>query len=75
MNYAPDHAEDAENETNQQNYFCRARYMQPFYFDMINGINQVLEEHDYLMILFYTKHRLQEEMKAIQTLRKMWPTA
>ena len=44
--------------------------MQPFYFDMINGINQVLEEHDYLMILFYTKHRLQEEMKAIQTLRE-----
>ena len=37
---------------------------------MINGINQVLEEHDYLMILFYTKHRLQEEMKAIQTLRE-----
>ncbi|MGG4094224.1 LacI family DNA-binding transcriptional regulator [Paenibacillus lautus] len=71
MNYAPDHAAKMlkMRQTNKI-IFAVPDICNPFYFDMINGINQVLEEHDYLMILFYTKHRLQEEMKAIQTLRE-----
>lgn len=71
MNYAPDHAAKMlkMRQTNKI-IFAVPDICNPFYFDMINGINQVLEEHDYLMILFYTKHRLQEELKAIQTLRE-----
>lgn len=44
----------------------------PFYFDMINGANEVLRQHDYLMILYYTQHSLKEELKAIQNLRERY---
>lgn len=71
MNYAPDHvAKMLKTRQTNKVIFAVPDICNPFYFDMINGINQVLEEHDYLMILFYTKHRLQEELKAIQALRE-----
>ena len=71
MNYAPDNAAKIlkMRQTNKV-IFAVPDICNPFYFDMINGINQVLEEHDYLMILYYTKHRLKEELKAIQNLKE-----
>ena len=33
---------------------------------MINGINEALKEHGYLLILIYTKHSLKEELRAVQ---------
>ena len=44
----------------------------PYYFDMINGINSVLESYGYLLILFYTKHGLKEELRAIQNLKERY---
>ncbi|MBB3128541.1 LacI family transcriptional regulator [Paenibacillus rhizosphaerae] len=71
LNYAPDNAAKMlkMRQTNKV-IFAVPDICNPFYFDMINGINQVLEEHDYLMILFYTKHSLKEELKAIQNLKE-----
>jgi len=71
LNYAPDNAAKMLKlgRTNKV-LFAVPDICNPFYFDMINGINQVLEEHGYLMILFYTKHSLEEELKAIQNLRE-----
>lgn len=71
MNYAPDSAAKMlKMRRTKKIIFAVPDICNPFYFDMINGINQVLEEHGYLMILFYTKHSLTEELKAIQNLRE-----
>lgn len=71
MNYAPDSAaKTLKMRRTNKIIFAVPDICNPFYFDMINGINQVLEEHGYLMILFYTKHSLAEELKAIQNLRE-----
>lgn len=71
MNYAPDSAAKMlKMRRTQKIIFAVPDICNPFYFDMINGINGVLEEHGYLMILFYTKHSLAEELKAIQNLRE-----
>lgn len=71
MNYAPDSAAKMlkMRQTNKV-IFAVPDICNPFYFDMINGINQVLEQHGYLLILFYTKHSLKEELKAIQNLKE-----
>lgn len=71
MNYAPDSAAKMlKMRQTKKIIFAVPDICNPFYFDMINGINQVLEEHGYLLILFYTKHSLDEELKAIQNLRE-----
>ncbi|MCC3375385.1 LacI family DNA-binding transcriptional regulator [Cohnella sp. REN36] len=71
MNYAPNSAGKAlkMKQTNKI-LFAVPDICNPFYFDMINGINQVLEEYGYLLILFYTKHSLKEELKAIQNVKE-----
>jgi len=71
LNYAPDSAaKTLKMRQTKKILFAVPDICNPFYFDMINGINQVLEEHGYLMILFYTKHSLAEELKAIRNLRE-----
>ncbi|RAP77541.1 LacI family DNA-binding transcriptional regulator [Paenibacillus montanisoli] len=71
MNYAPvSAAQILKMRQTKKIIFAVPDICNPFYFDMINGINQVLEEHGYLMILFYTKHSLKEELKAIQNLKE-----
>ncbi|WP_217596332.1 LacI family DNA-binding transcriptional regulator [Cohnella sp. GbtcB17] len=71
LNYAPDNAAKMlkMGRTNKI-IFAVPDICNPFYFDMINGINQVLEDYGYLMILIYTKNSLREELKAIQNLRE-----
>lgn len=71
LNYAPDNAAKMlkMGRTNKI-IFAVPDICNPFYFDMINGINQVLESYGYLMILIYTKHSLREELRAIQNLRE-----
>ncbi|MBD2867396.1 LacI family DNA-binding transcriptional regulator [Paenibacillus arenilitoris] len=71
LNYAPDHAAKIlKTRRTNKIIFAVPDICNPFYFDMINGINQVVEEHGYLLILFYTKHRLSEELKAIQNVKE-----
>ncbi|MEA4897986.1 MAG: LacI family DNA-binding transcriptional regulator [Christensenellaceae bacterium] len=42
----------------------------PFYFKMIEGANGVFEQSGYLFMLYYTKHSLEEELKALQLLNQ-----
>lgn len=71
MNYAPDSAAQIlKLRQTKKIIFAVPDICNPFYFDMINGINQVLEEHGYLLILIYTKHSLREELRAIQNLKE-----
>lgn len=73
MNYAPDHAAKMlKTKKTEKILFAVPDICNPFYFDMINGINSVIEEYGYLLILFYTKHSLNEELRAIQTLRERY---
>jgi LacI family transcriptional regulator len=44
----------------------------PYYFDMINGVNNILEQYGYLMVLFYTKHNRKEELRVIQNLKEKY---
>ncbi|WP_028610185.1 LacI family DNA-binding transcriptional regulator [Paenibacillus harenae] len=71
LNYAPDHAAKIlKTRKTNKIIFAVPDICNPFYFDMINGINQVAEEYGYLLILYYTKHRLSEELKAIQNVKE-----
>lgn len=70
LNYAPDYsAKILRTKKTERILFAIPDICNPFYFDMINGANSVLEKYGYLMILFYTKHSLKEELKAIQNLK------
>ncbi|OMF22891.1 LacI family transcriptional regulator [Paenibacillus sp. FSL H8-0548] len=71
LNYAPDHAAKIlKTRKTNKIIFAVPDICNPFYFDMIKGINQVAEEYGYLLILFYTKHQLSEELKAIQNVKE-----
>lgn len=73
LNYAPVHAAKMlKTKKTEKILFAVPDICNPFYFDMINGINRVLEQHGYLLILFYTKHSLKEELRAIQTLKEQY---
>jgi LacI family transcriptional regulator len=71
LNYAPDNAAKMlKTRKTNKIIFAVPDICNPFYFDMINGINQVLESYGYLLILFYTKHSLKEELNAIQNVKE-----
>lgn len=71
LNYAPDQAAKMlKTKKTGKILFAVPDICNPFYFDMINGINSVIEQYGYLLILFYTKHSLKEELRAIQNLRE-----
>jgi LacI family transcriptional regulator len=71
LNYAPDNAAKIlKTRKTNKIIFAVPDICNPFYFDMINGINQVLESYGYLLILIYTKHSLKEELKAIQNVKE-----
>ncbi|WP_367398242.1 LacI family DNA-binding transcriptional regulator [Paenibacillus sp. MSJ-34] len=73
LNYAPDHAAKMlKTRVTKKILFAVPDICNPFYFDMIHGINSVIEEYGYLLILLHTKNELDEELRAIQTLREKY---
>jgi Transcriptional regulators len=71
LNYAPNQsAIMLKNQKTNKVLFAVPDICNPFYFEMINGINKVLEQHGYLLILLHTKHSLKEELRAIQNVRE-----
>jgi LacI family transcriptional regulator len=71
LNYVPDHpAKMLKTRRTGNVIFAVPDICNPFYFDMINGINQVLEDYGYLLILLHTKHSLQEELRAIRSVKE-----
>ncbi|MCM0650076.1 LacI family transcriptional regulator [Clostridium swellfunianum] len=73
LNYAPSYAAKIlKTKRTEKIIFAIPDICNPFYFDMINGANSVLEQYGYLMVLFYTKHNLNEELKVIQHLKEKY---
>ncbi len=48
------------------------KYVNPFYFDMIRGANDVFDKHGVYSMLCYTKHSLEEELKFIDLLMERY---
>ncbi|MGG3453724.1 LacI family DNA-binding transcriptional regulator [Paenibacillus rhizolycopersici] len=73
MDYAPDQsAKMLKTRVSNKVLFTVPDMCNPFYFDMIQGINDVLDPYGYLLILMDTKNRLDEEKRAIQLLREKY---
>ncbi|MEK5475502.1 LacI family DNA-binding transcriptional regulator [Paenibacillus sp. FSL R5-0407] len=73
LDYAPDHsAKMLKTRVSNKILFAVPDICNPFYFDMIRGINSLIEPLGYLLILMDTKNRLDEELRAIQTLREKY---
>lgn len=73
LNYAPDYAaKSLRTKKTEKILLAIPDVCNPFYFDMINGINNVLEQYGYLLLLFYTKHSIKEELRAIQNLKERY---
>lgn len=61
-------AKTLKNKITNKIMLCIPDICNPYYFKMINGINQVLERQGYYMILSYTNHKLDKELQAISSL-------
>jgi LacI family transcriptional regulator len=73
LDYAPDQsAKMLKTRVSNKVLFAVPDLCNPFYFDMIQGINEVLDPYGYLLILMDTKNRLDEEKRAIQLLREKY---
>lgn len=49
---------------------CIPDILNPYYFSMIDGVNEVLESYQYHMILVYTNHNPQKELRIIESLQE-----
>lgn len=69
MNYNPTHAaKTLKSNRTQKILFCIPDIYNPFYFKMIKGATDVLEDRGYFPVLCHTKGQLELELKMIQNL-------
>lgn len=69
MNYNPTHAaKTLKSNRTQKILFCIPDIYNPFYFKMIKGASDVLEQNGYFPVLCHTKGLLELELKMIQNL-------
>lgn len=71
LHYSPSHAARSlkSNRTNKV-LFCIPDIYNPFYFRMIRGVSDVLEQYDYLPVLCPTKGLLANELKMLRNLQE-----
>ncbi len=71
MGYIPSHAaRSLKLKRSQKVLFCIPDIYNPFYFRMIKGVSDVLEQHDYFPVLCHTKGNIEEEMKMLRNLQE-----
>ncbi len=71
LNYSPSHAaRSLKSNITKKVLFCIPDIYNPFYFKMIRGVSEVLEQHDYLPLLCPTKGDLATELKMLQNLQE-----
>ena len=69
MGYVPNHAaKSLKSKRNQKVLFCIPDIYNPFYFRMIKGVTDVLEQHDYFPILCHTKADPAMELRMLNML-------
>ncbi|QHQ61032.1 substrate-binding domain-containing protein [Anaerocolumna sedimenticola] len=49
--------------------FCIPDIMNPYYFDMIKGVTQTLEDYNYNILLAYTMHSPEKELEILNSLK------
>ena len=73
MDYIPTHAAKMlKSKRTNKILFCIPDIYNPFYFGMIKGVSDVLEQNGYFTILCHTGHRIEEEIRMIQSLRERY---
>lgn len=71
LNYCPSHAaRSLKNNRTNKILFCIPDIYNPFYFRMIRGVSDILEQHDYLPVLCPTKGDLLIESKMLRNLQE-----
>jgi len=69
LDYAPNlAAKTLKNNITQKIMFCIPDILNPFYFQMIQGVTDVLEKNNYYTILAYSQHDTNREVKIIEAL-------
>ena len=73
LGYKPSHsARSLRSQKTDKILMCIPDLYNPFYFNLIDGANNVLEQHGYHIILFHSKRLLEEELKAITMLNERY---
>lgn len=71
MNYVPSHAaKSLKSKRTNKILFCIPDIYNPFYFGMIKGASDVLEEYGYYAILCHTKGDKEMEKKMLRNLKE-----
>ena len=70
MNYIPSHtARSLKSKRTNKILFCIPDIANPFYFGMIQGVSDVLQEHDYLPLMCPTKGDITNELRMLRNLQ------
>ena len=73
LDYSPTHAARMlKSKRSSKILFCIPDIYNPFYFGMIKGASDVLERHGYFTVLCPTRHRVEEELRLLQSLRERY---
>jgi len=73
MNYKPNHAaKELRQKETKRIIFGIPEIDNPYYFKMIQGVNSLLEEHGYIMMIFNTKKQLKKELEMIDLLAQKY---
>lgn len=71
LNYVPvQAAKSLKSKITKKVMFCIPDIYNPYYFDMMREVNNVLEKHGYYMILAHTGHNAQREIEIVDSLKE-----
>lgn len=65
-------AKTLRNNMSRKILFCIPDIYNPFYFQMIDGASNVLEENSYYTILYHTRSQLEKEISAVDLLNQKY---
>lgn len=69
MNYTPvQAAKTLKSKITSKVMFCIPDILNPYYFRMIGGVNEILEQHGYYTILAYSEHNPEKEIQLVKAL-------
>ncbi len=65
-------AKTLRNNMSRKILFCIPDIYNPFYFQMIDGASNVLEDNSYYTILYHTKNQVEKEISAVHLLNQKY---
>ena len=71
MQYSPvQAAKSLKSKITQKVLLCIPDIFNPYYFPMIRGVSDVLEQYGYYTILVYSEHNVQKEIQFVKALKE-----